>query len=142
MILAAGAASPPGGWPWASWCVGALREATLSTHQRVDPDSQTELVVSAGDRAPRPASPWSRSSKPRSAPAAWRSTPTWSARSPPRATAEFRAVLRPSMDETNRRQFRGCLEDWLIDHVRLDVVTLHDLGPRVVRPTTVRPTPS
>jgi hypothetical protein len=31
------------------------------------------------------------------------------------------------MDETNRRQFRGCLEDWLIDHVRLDVVTLHDL---------------
>jgi hypothetical protein len=31
------------------------------------------------------------------------------------------------MDETNRRQFRGCLEDWLIDHVRLDVVTLQDL---------------
>jgi hypothetical protein len=28
------------------------------------------------------------------------------------------------MDETNRRQFRGCLEDWVVDQVRLDVVSL------------------
>jgi hypothetical protein len=32
------------------------------------------------------------------------------------------------MDETNRRQFRGCLEDWTIDHLRLDVETLDDIG--------------
>jgi hypothetical protein len=32
------------------------------------------------------------------------------------------------MDETNRRQFRGCLEDWLVDHIRLDVVSLRDIG--------------
>ena len=36
----------------------------------------------------------------------------------------FRATLAPALDETNRRQFRGCLEDWVIDHVRLDVVRL------------------
>jgi hypothetical protein len=40
----------------------------------------------------------------------------------------YRAVLRPSLDETNRRQFRGCVEDWVIDHVRLDVVDLNEIG--------------
>jgi hypothetical protein len=39
----------------------------------------------------------------------------------------FRAVLTPSMDHTNQRQFRGCLEDWIIDHVKLDVVSLTTL---------------
>jgi hypothetical protein len=36
----------------------------------------------------------------------------------------FRAVLTPSMDRTDRRQFRGCLEDWALDYVHLDVVRL------------------
>jgi lactate dehydrogenase-like 2-hydroxyacid dehydrogenase len=36
----------------------------------------------------------------------------------------FRAVLTPAMDETNRRQFRGCVEDFMIDHVQIDVIQL------------------
>jgi hypothetical protein len=40
----------------------------------------------------------------------------------------FRATLSPALDETNRRQFRGCIEDWVIDHVRMDVVRLAVLG--------------
>jgi hypothetical protein len=39
----------------------------------------------------------------------------------------FRAVLQPSMDETNRRQFRGCLEDWKIDQFQLDVIRLAEI---------------
>jgi hypothetical protein len=39
----------------------------------------------------------------------------------------FRAVLTPSMDETNRRQFRGCLEDWLIDDFQMDVIRLAEI---------------
>ena len=39
----------------------------------------------------------------------------------------YRAVLRPSLDETNRRQFRGCVEDWVIDHVWIDVLELNQL---------------
>ena len=39
----------------------------------------------------------------------------------------FRAVFTPSMDESNRRQFRGCIEDWVIDHVRIDVVHMEDV---------------
>ena len=44
----------------------------------------------------------------------------------PLGDGRFQAVLSPSMDETNRRQFRGCLEDWQIDHVRLDVLSLDE----------------
>ena len=31
------------------------------------------------------------------------------------------------MDETNRRQFRGCVEDWVIDGVRLNVLEMDDI---------------
>ncbi|HEY8548190.1 MAG TPA: hypothetical protein VIL36_24195 [Acidimicrobiales bacterium] len=36
----------------------------------------------------------------------------------------FRAELTPALDETDRRQFRGCVEDWVIDHVRLDITDM------------------
>jgi hypothetical protein len=39
----------------------------------------------------------------------------------------FRAVLTPALDDTNRRQFRGCVEDFMIDHVQINVVDLTDL---------------
>ena len=32
------------------------------------------------------------------------------------------------MDETNRRQFRGCLEDWVIDQFQLDVIRLAEIA--------------
>jgi len=37
-------------------------------------------------------------------------------------------VLQPSMDDTNRRQFRGCLEDWKIDQFQLDVIRLAEIA--------------
>ena len=42
----------------------------------------------------------------------------------PLGDGQFRAVLAPAMDETNRRQFKGCVEDWTIDQVLLGVVSL------------------
>ena len=41
----------------------------------------------------------------------------------------FRFVLQPSLDDTDRRQFRGCMEDWNMDHVQVDVVSMVDLSP-------------
>lgn len=38
----------------------------------------------------------------------------------------FRMIFRPSLDPSNRLQFRGCLEDWKVDHVRLDVESMRD----------------
>ena len=42
---------------------------------------------------------------------------------------EFRALLVPALDETNERQFRGCVEDWTIDHLRVDVLDMEALEP-------------
>jgi hypothetical protein len=33
-------------------------------------------------------------------------------------------VLEPAMDRTNRRQFRGCVEDFITDHLQIDVLEL------------------
>ena len=35
--------------------------------------------------------------------------------------ARFTAVFVPGLDETNQRQLRGCLEDWSVDHLKIDV---------------------
>ena len=39
----------------------------------------------------------------------------------------FRAVLEPALDQTNRRQFRGCVEDFVIDHLQIDVVEFNEI---------------
>ena len=105
----------------------ALREATLSTHHRVSLGSQTELIVTA--RARGAETTQSLQEIVEAQVQACRLEVNSDVVGEIAATDDghFRAVLRPSMDETNRRQFRGCLEDWLLDHVRLDVVTLQDL---------------
>jgi hypothetical protein len=36
----------------------------------------------------------------------------------------FRATLVPAMDQTNKRQFRGCIEDFITDHLQIDVLEL------------------
>jgi hypothetical protein len=38
----------------------------------------------------------------------------------------FVVTLQPALDSTDRKQFRGCLEDWNVDHLRLDVESLSD----------------
>jgi hypothetical protein len=107
--------------------VFALREATLSTHQRVEPGSQIELVVNAHTRGAE------RSQSLEELVQAQLAVCRLEVNSDVVSLVEedddrFRAILEPSMDETDRRQFRGCVEDWLIDHVRLNVVTMDDIA--------------
>ncbi|MGH9137542.1 MAG: hypothetical protein ACRD0G_10910 [Acidimicrobiales bacterium] len=40
----------------------------------------------------------------------------------------FRVVLEPAMDDTNRRQFRGCVEDFVTDHLQINVLQLTEIG--------------
>ncbi len=40
----------------------------------------------------------------------------------------FRVVLVPAMDQTNRRQFRGCVEDFIIDHLQIDIIEFNEVG--------------
>jgi len=44
---------------------------------------------------------------------------------------QFRVVLRPALDQTDRVQYEGCVEDWLLDHLRLSIVSYERNGPRL-----------
>lgn len=103
----------------------ALREATLSTHEPVTA-AATELVMSADTKGGE-----QQQTLPEMVEAqleACRLEVTSDVDGPIESLGDgrFRAVLSPALDETNRRQFRGCMEDWVIDHVRINVIELAD----------------
>ena len=104
-----------------------LRDATLSTHQPVDPGSRIELVIHVSTHGGEPSQTVAEMAE------AQLLTCRLEVQSDPISPIEdlgdgrFRVVLAPSMDATDQRQFRGCLEDWTIDHVRSDVESLTPL---------------
>jgi hypothetical protein len=106
----------------------ALREATLSTHGRVDPDSRVEIVLDARSRHRE-----FRQTLPEMVEAlvlACRLEVSSDVVGPIRAEGDgrFRAVLQPALDETNEKQLRGCLEDWTLDSLRADVVSMNPVS--------------
>jgi hypothetical protein len=102
--------------------VGALREATLSTHHHVPRATQATVVLQAETKGGEPGQTLAemvdaivlacRLEVGRSDLVERRDD----------GDGRFVAVLEPGMDQTNARQLRGCLEDWTVDHVRIDVV--------------------
>jgi hypothetical protein len=105
----------------------ALREATLSTHEAVAA-ARTELVISAdtkgGERNQTlPEMVEAQLETCRLEVASDVDGPIESL-----GDGDFRAALTPALDETNRRQFRGCMEDWVIDHVRINVTEMANAG--------------
>jgi hypothetical protein len=103
--------------------VMALREATLSTHERIDGQGMA-LVVDA-----RSAGGERGQTVPEMVEAqvlTCRLEVTSDLTTPVEDMGDglYRVELTPAMDETNRRQFRGCVEDFMIDHVQMDVVEL------------------
>ena len=102
----------------------ALREATLSTHEEVVGAREVELVVSAQSKDAE-----ATQTLPEMVEAqllTCRLEVNADVDGPIKSLGDgrFRAVLVPAMDETDRRQFRGCLEDWIVDHLQLDVEEL------------------
>lgn len=101
----------------------ALRDATLSTHQPVPPDSRIELIFRIASRDGEHGQTTDEFAH------ALLITCRLEVNSDPGPIEQldgsrYRVILRPSMDATDRRQFRGCIEDWTIDHVRGDVERL------------------
>jgi hypothetical protein len=105
----------------------ALREATLSTHEPVPRDSRIELVVAAHTKGGESNQTLAEMVEAQMLACRLEVKSDLVGTIEPEGNDRFRAVLAPSMDETNRRQFRGCIEDWVIDHVRLDVIHLADM---------------
>jgi hypothetical protein len=101
----------------------ALREATLSTHEEVDA-RETRLVVSGQTKGGEEHQTISEMVEAQVLSCRLEVESDLSGPLEHLGDDRFRAVLVPALDDSNRRQFRGCLEDWIIDHVQLDVEEL------------------
>lgn len=101
-----------------------LREATLSTHHPVPPDSTIEVVFDAREKGSEPSQSLDEIVEAKLLSCRLEVTSDVVGEIESLGDGRYRAVLAPTLDQTNRRQFRGCLEDWGIDHVQIDVVSL------------------
>jgi hypothetical protein len=104
----------------------ALREATLSTHQRVAGRGM-ELVVSAKTKGGEKSQTLSEMVEAQLLTCRLEVNTDLDGRIEPLGSGRFRAELALALDQTNRRQFRGCLEDWIVDHLQVDVVQLTEI---------------
>jgi hypothetical protein len=102
----------------------ALREATLSTHEEVVGAREVKLVVHAETNSGEPSQTLPEMVEAQLL--ACRLEVNSDVDGPIESLGDgrFRAVLVPAMDETDQRQFRGCLEDWIVDHLQLNVEEL------------------
>jgi hypothetical protein len=103
--------------------VFALREATLSTHEEVDA-RETELVVSGKTKGGEKHQTLSEMVEAQVQSCRLEVDSDLAGPIERLGDGRYRAALIPALDETNHKQFRGCLEDWIIDHVQLDVEEL------------------
>jgi hypothetical protein len=112
----------------------ALREATLSTHEPVDPGSAAEVVFDAEVRHRERGQTLDEMAE------ALVITCRLEVSSDPVTEVErvpdpdgdhdrYRVVLEPALDETNERQFRGCMEDWTLDQLHADVLRIEPVTP-------------
>lgn len=103
-----------------------LREAAMSRHERMDPDSRTEVVLRASDTDE------GRRLEQRVralfdvcllevhgtlAPNGYRRL----------GEDTFRFAVRPALDDTDERQLHGCLEDAHVDHIQGRVLEMDRL---------------
>jgi hypothetical protein len=104
----------------------ALREATLSTHEEVDA-RETKLVVSGETKGGEENQTLSEMVEAQLLTCRLEVDSDLDGSVERLGDGRYQAVLVPALDESNRRQFRGCLEDWIIDHVQLDVEELENI---------------
>ncbi len=110
-----------------------LRDATISRHTVQEPDSRLAVVFEADVKRSEPGQDvqdyaWAKVQSCRTevalADPVGGLTPVESI-----DDTAYRLVLRPSLDDTDQRQFRGCMEDWNLDHVQIDVRSMEELPP-------------
>jgi hypothetical protein len=103
-----------------------LREATLSTHEKIDARA-TRLVLSGETKGGEANQTLSEMVEAQVQTCRLEVESDVSGPIERLGHGRYRAVLVPALDDTNQRQFRGCLEDWVIDHVKLDVKQLDQI---------------
>jgi hypothetical protein len=104
----------------------ALREATLSTHEEVAA-RETRLVLSGETKGAEEHQTLSEMVEAQVLTCRLEVESDLAGPIERLGDGRYRAVLVPALDDSNRRQFRGCLEDWVIDGVQLDVEALDQI---------------
>jgi hypothetical protein len=102
----------------------ALREATLSTHQEVA-GTGTELIVSASTKGGERSQRLPEMVEAQLLTCRLEVSSDFEGPIERLDSKRFRAVLDSALDDTNRRQFRGCVDDFIIDHLQVNVVELN-----------------
>jgi len=100
----------------------ALREATLSTHEPVEPGTTTEVRFDAATRGGEVGQTLDEMVSALVVTCRLEVSSDLVGDVEDIGDDRYRAVLAPALDETNRRQFRGCVEDWTIDQLETDNV--------------------
>ena len=98
----------------------ALREATLSTHEPVARGTTTEVRFEAATRGGEQGQSLDEMVHALVLTCRLEVSSDLVGNIQALGDDRFLAVLSPALDETNRRQFRGCVEDWTIDQLETD----------------------
>ncbi len=112
----------------------ALREATLSTHQPIASDSRVEVIVESETSRRERGQNVTEMTEALFLTCRLEINSDLVGHIEPLDDVDldegiFRAVLQPAFDETNERQFRGCLEDWTVDQLLVDVQHIQEINP-------------
>jgi hypothetical protein len=100
----------------------ALKEATLSTHRKVTEASHTVVVLRAQVHGQEHRQTLHETVEAVLVACRLEVSSDLEADPEPLGQDVFRASLAPALDESNQRQLRGCLEDWTLDHLKVDVL--------------------
>jgi hypothetical protein len=105
-----------------------LRDKTISRHDQVDPNSAVEVIVQAATRSGE------RNSTLEELTEALLLSCRLEVDTDPHGELldlgndHYSMTFRPSLDSTDRRQFRGCVQDWQLDHVLVQVEQMNEFS--------------
>lgn len=103
-----------------------LRAANMSTHQPVPPDSALELILAARTHGGERTQSIEEMTEALTLVCRLEVNADPGGPLEPLGDGRFRVVLHPTLDRSDQRQLRGCLEDWRVDGVQVDVETMRE----------------
>lgn len=110
--------------------VWQLRGATMSTHEPVDPTSRLAVTIDADSHLSETGQGLREMAAAKVAMCRLEvrtSDPVGPLEVVGDDRTRFRFVLQPSLDDTDRKQFRGCMEDWNVDQLLVDVLRMQEV---------------
>jgi hypothetical protein len=105
-----------------------VRDLTQSTHHRMPPDSRSRVVVEPVQNRSEPSQTLAAVARAHLAfcdvevSSTIQGEPTEVARDP----LLLEVVFAPALDATDRKQFKGCVEDWLVDNHLIHVRSMEE----------------